>query len=420
MQKKILNIGNNIDFISIAEPKFKTNTIEIVMMTPLSGDTNAAYSLAASLLTNSCKAYPTIAALTKKTDALYGATISASVGKRGDVMQVALIATAIADRFALGQEPLLEELTDLLLECLFRPNAADGAFDESEFKIQKQDLLDAIDAEINNKRGYAVTRASETAFAGEPHAEPVYGRREDVEKLTSQQVYAAYEKLLRESVIRIYHVGPAEAAALPGRMQEAFAQVARDPKEIPLHAYSQCKEKPADIVDPMNVSQSKLVLVFKGRSPKRGAVKLLSALYGASPCSMLFMNVREKMSLCYYCASRSIAGKGALLVDSGVELANAEKAKTAILAQLDLVRRGEFTDEMLADAKHSMINQLRGVGDTPSSCISWCHSQFYDEDEETTEEAVARYEALTREDVIDAANALKLDTVYLMQQEVQE
>ncbi len=420
MQKKILNIGNNIDFISIVEPKFKTHTIEAVFMVPLCEETNAAYSLVSSLLSGSCEKYPTLAALTRKTDTLYGASISGSVGKRSDVLQVALAANTIDNRYALEQEDLLSEITELLIECLFRPNAKDGAFDATEFRIQKQDLLDAIDAEINNKRSYAVARAVKTAFAGEPYAGTAYGEKSDVERLDPAGVYQAYERLLREAVIRIYHVGPSEAPVVAQRMQEAFAAVERQPAGISYRAPSPCKEETAQVIDPMSVNQSKLVLVFKGEEPKKGAMKLMSALYGSSPFSMLFMNVREKMSLCYYCASRTLPGKGALLVDSGVELSNAEKAKDAILAQLDAVRRGEFDDEMLKDAKHSMVNQLRGVGDTPSSCISWCHSQFYDQDEETTEEAVARYEALTRQDIIDAANALKLDTVYLMQQEVQE
>ncbi len=419
MQKKILNIGNNIDFISIVEPKFKTNTIEVVFMVPLSEETNAAYSLVASLLTASSKAYPNLAALTRKTSELYGAAISASVSKRSDVLQVCITASAIDNRYALAQEDLLAGLTELLTECLFRPNAENGAFDATEFRIQKQDLLDAIDAEINNKRSYAVARAVRTAFAGEPYAGTSYGEKSDVELLNPENAFAAYERLLRESVIRIYHVGPAGAPALAQRMQAAFAGIAREPVSIAFRAPSPCKAAPADVVDPMSVNQSKLVLVFKGEETRKGALKLMSALYGASPFSMLFMNVREKMSLCYYCASRTLPGKASLLVDSGVELSNAEKAKEAILAQLDAVRRGEFDDEMLGDAKHSMVNQLRGVGDTPSSCISWCHSQFFDQDEETTEEAVARYEALTRQDIIDTANALKLDTVYLMQQEVQ-
>lgn len=419
VKEKIQNIGKNIDFVSIVEPKFKTNTIELVFMVPCSKATNSAYALAMGLLTYSCKAYPSYADITRKLHAMYGASLNYGVSKRGDVLQLSIEASVIDNRYVPDGEDLLGELTALLTSCLFAPNAENGAFSDREFRIQKQDLLDTIEAEINNKRSYALARAVETAFEGEPYAAPVYGEKEDVEKLDAASVYAAYERLLQEAVIRIYHVGSEEAPQMAGQLQQAFAGVERRPAGVAFRAPSVCKPELVRVNDPMPVNQSKLVIVFKGKASKRYAMNLMSMLFGAAPFSMLFMNVREKMSLCYYCASRLIVGKNALFVDSGVELENAEKAYTAILEQLDAVRKGDFSDELLADAKHSMINQLRGIGDTPASCISWCHKQFCEQEQESIENLVAIYEAMTRQDMMDAAGALQADTVYLMQQEVQ-
>ncbi len=419
MKEQIQKIGDRIEYITIAEPKFKTNTIDIVFMLPAGKANNSVYALLAALLTSTCKAYPNIAAMTKKLDSLYGASLKDSISKRGDVLQLSISASVIDNRYALGKEDLLAELTELLVGCLFAPNAENGAFSESEFRIEKQDLLDAIEAEINNKRSYAVERAAEIAFEGEPFAYPLYGTAADVEQLTPASVYEAYRRLLKEAVIRIYHVGPQYAPAIGARMQAAFAAVERTPTEIAFKAPSPCKAQPAKITEPMEVNQSKLVIMFKGEPPKKYALNLLSMLYGSSPFSLLFMNVREKMSLCYYCASRLVPGKQAMLVDSGVELENAEKAHTEILAQLDAVRRGEFDDEILENAKRSAVNQLRGIGDTPSSCISWSHRSFCDDEHSSTEELVEIYLSMTRQDVMDAANALREDSVYLMQQEVQ-
>ncbi|MBE6826717.1 MAG: insulinase family protein [Ruminococcus sp.] len=419
MKETIEKIGESLEFISIAEPKFKTNTLELVFMVPVSKEKNAAYALAMSLLTYSCKDYPGYAELTKKLHAMYGASLNYGISKRGDVLQLSVEASVIDNRYVPEGTDLLAELTDLLLGCLFAPNAENGAFSDREFRIQKQDLLDAIEAEINNKRSYAMTRAARTAFEGEPFAAPLYGEKEDVEALDPAAVYAAYEELLRTAVIRIYHVGPAAAPMLADRFRTAFADVARCPVAVAFHAPSPCKAETVRVNDPMPVNQSKLVIVCKGTAPKPFAMNLMSTMFGAAPFSMLFMNVREKMSLCYYCASRVIAGKKALFIDSGVELENAEKACEAILAQLDAVRQGDFDDELLADAKHSMLNQLRGIGDTPSSCISWSHRQFCNGESHTIDELADIYEAMTRQDMMDAANALQVDTIYLMQQEVQ-
>ena len=419
MKEQIQNIGSAIDFVSIAEPKFRTNTIEMIFMLPAGKQNNSAYALLEALLTSTCAAHPSITAMSRKLSSMYGATLKGSTIKRGDVLQLSLTASVIANRYALEGEDLLSELTELLLGCLFAPNAADGAFSETDFRIEKQDLLDAIEAEINDKRAYATDRAVAAAFEGEPFAYPLDGTAEDVELLTPASVYESYQKMLREAVIRIYHVGPEAAPKLAGRLQTAFEGVERCPVELTYRTPSPCKAEPVRVTEPMAVTQSKLVIVLKGQTPKKYAMNLMNLMFGGSPFSMLFNNVREKMSLCYYCSSRYVASKQAVFVSSGVELENAEKAHEAILAQLDAIRRGEFEDEMLENAKRSAVNSLHGIGDTPFSCIGWSHGRYCEEEEMSIEEIVAAYQGMTRQDMIDAANALREDTVYLMQQEVE-
>jgi len=418
VKEQIQNIGKAIEFVSIAEPKFKTNTIEMIFMLPAGKQNNSAYALLEALLTSTSGAYPSIAAMSKKLSSMYGASLKGSTIKRGDVLQLSLTGSVIANNYALDGEDLLSELTELLLGCLFYPHAENGAFAENDFRIEKQDLLDAIEAEINDKRAYATDRAIAAAFEGEPFAYPLDGTAEDVELLTPASVYAAYEKMLCEAVVRIYHVGPQHAPELAARLQEAFGDLERCPVELTFKTPSPCKPEPVRVTEPMAVTQSKLVIVFKGEAPKKYALNLMNLMYGGSPFSMLFNNVREKMSLCYYCSSRFVASKQAVFVSSGVELENAEKAHEAILAQLDAVRRGEFDDEMLENAKRSAVNSLHGIGDTPSSCIGWSHGRYCDDEAMSIAEIVAAYQGMTRQDMIDAANALQEDTIYLMQQEV--
>lgn len=411
------HLGEGIDLIRITEPKFKTNSLMVMFLVPIVPEKNASYALAQSMLTQSCRKYPDNAAMTVKLDDMYGASLNSSVSVNGAVMQISVSGSVIANRYALHGEDLLSDLMQLILDCIFDPNARDGAFDAGEFRIQRKELLDAIQAEINNKRGYSMMRAREIAFRGEPDAYRIYGTREDAEALTPESVFAAYQELLRRAVIRIYYVGPEEASGLADQIADAFSQLTdRAPEALPFEAPSPIKSAPERVDEPMDVTQSKLVVVFKGKDLPNEAFRLFSAMYGGTPFSMLFSNVREKMSLCYFCASRVVAGKQTLIVDSGVELANAEKTHEAILAQLDAMRRGEFSDDLLENAKHSMVGALRSIGDTPLSCISEAYSRFYTGDPADVEERVARYKALTREDIIRVAQALTEDTVYLMQQ----
>lgn len=45
----------------------------------------------------------------------------------------------------------------------------------------------------------------------------------------------------------------------------------------------------------------------------------MTDVFGGGPYSRLFMNVREKLSLCYYCSARLIRGKGIIVIQSGIE-----------------------------------------------------------------------------------------------------
>lgn len=163
-------LAEGIGYSEILDPKFKTNTLKIFFSQPLSAATAAGSALATSLLTASNQRYPSIAQLRKKLQMLYGAAIFGSVQREGDIQTNHISATVIDDRYALEQEPLFDEVLELLLDCLFRPNAADGAFSQTEFRIRQQNLLDTIKAEIDEKRTYALNQARRTAFDGEPAA----------------------------------------------------------------------------------------------------------------------------------------------------------------------------------------------------------------------------------------------------------
>ena len=366
--------------------------------------------------TESCRKYPDYASLTVKLDTMYGASLNSAVSLNGRVMQATVSGSTIAARYALNGEDLAADLAALLCDCILDPNAKDGAFEETAYRIERKELLDAIETEINNKRGYALTRAKRTAFCGEPDAYPVYGTKEDVELLTPESVYEAYKEILRRAVIRFYCVGPDVPQGLAEQLRDAFKDVERCPEPLQYYAPSPCKKELADVVEPMDVAQSKLVMVFKCPKQNTEAFRLFSALFGGTPFSLLFSNVREKESLCYYCTSRVVNGKDALIVDSGVELANAKRTREAVLEQLAAVQRGEFSEELLDNAKLALVGALRGIGDTPMSCILEQYERFYTGDPGTVEERVQRYLALTKEQIVEVANSLTLDTVYLMQQ----
>ena len=142
------------------------------------------------------------------------------------------------------------------------------------------------------------------------------------------------------------------------------------------------------------------------------AMRLAVAMLGGTPSSKLFLNVREKQSLCYYCSASYNSMKGIVLVQSGVEEENLGKAREAILEQLGAMQRGDFTDEEIAAAKMSILNSYRTISDSLGAQAGWYLTQTLTGRPQTLEEAAAAIEAVTREELVRASNRIALDTVY--------
>lgn len=143
-------------------------------------------------------------------------------------------------------------------------------------------------------------------------------------------------------------------------------------------------------------------------------MRLMTALYGGTPSSKLFLNVREKLSLCYYCAARYDRSAAIMLVDCGVEKENIESAKKEILVQLDEIRNGNFEHETLENTRLQIKNSLRAVSDYPGTLEEWYLSRILSDEIASPEEEMRAIDAVTREQVIEAAQQVRLDAVYLL------
>ena len=166
------------------------------------------------------------------------------------------------------------------------------------------------------------------------------------------------------------------------------------------------------------MAQAKLVMGFRTGifQPQKevAAMRMAMTIFGGTPSSKLFVNVREKQSLCYYCGASYNSMKGIVLVQSGVEEKNIEKARAEILKQLVELQQGRFTEEEWSAAKLSLLNAYRATADSLGALSGWLLTQSLSGRPLTLEEAAAEMEAVTREEIVAAANQLSLDTVYCL------
>ena len=387
------------------------------MLTDIDKDKCASYTAVAGLLVHSCREYPSFLQLSRKLDSLYGTTLSGSSGKRGDLQMVNISAVGISDDYSLDGESVYEEMARLLCGAVFEPNVIDGAFAEEDFRQEQRQLIDAIDAQFNDKRMYAKKQFLGVMCADEKYGVDLCGTKEQVNALTAKDVYNAYLELITTARVEIVCLCANNTDNVRGIFAERFASVKREPKfsdSVVVPRAEKVKEK----TECIDVVQSKLILGFRTEcanpDERVEAVKLMSAVLGGTAHSKLFNNVREKLSLCYYCVSSYDPVKGIMTIESGVQKENIEKTKKAVLAELEEMKKGNITDEELESAKLSMSNSYLTSVDSSAGTQGWYLAQVLRGTERTPQQQAEIIGAITKEEVAAAANRLTLDTVYVL------
>ncbi len=407
-------IANGVSFTTIIDKKFKTNYITVKFAAKTEEATVSKNALAVSIISSANANYPSQSAFSRRLSTLYGAVFSGDVSKLGDNQIMSLNARFIGDKYTMNGEELSRDMTQLMLDCIFNPAIQDDGFDATLFNQRKQNLIDDIDAEINDKQSYAVICANKTIFKDEPYSLTVNGTKALVDECTPENVYSAYLDILKNSRIEISFVGE-DCGDIKQMFVEAFSKIERNDNALSYYAPSMIKADTANVCDKMDVNQSKLYMAFKTDSEDYYALTFMNMIFGGTPFSKLFSNVREKLSLCYYCSSTYNDAKSCICVSSGVDNVNIEKAKKEIINQIEDVKNGNFTDEDMNNSLLSIVNSLGSVEDYAGSLAMTYFKRILKEDITDFETQVKRFKDVTKERICKAAQSLILDTVYVME-----
>ena len=143
-------------------------------------------------------------------------------------------------------------------------------------------------------------------------------------------------------------------------------------------------------------------------------MQLLNVIYGAGVTSKLFLNVREKLSLCYYCGSSENMQKGFLTVHSGIECKNEKKAADEILAQLNEIKKGNISENELRDARLALIDSAERIADSAGNMLNWYFAGVMNKEMITPSEKCEKILAVTANDIVRVAQNIQLDTYYFL------
>jgi predicted Zn-dependent peptidase len=412
-------VCDGVNFRSIRDDRFKTIRMSVHFLYPLAQETVSANAILPFLLSRASRKYPDFTKLNAHLAELYGAVLDADVQKLGDVQILSVSASGIADRYSLNGESVSAELAKLLCSIVFDPHLENGCFPRQGFEQEKRQLIEMVDSEFNDKRMYAKLRCEQLMCANEPYGIGRCGTRQQIQDLKLEELTKVWENLIHHAKVEIMVLGDCDPEPVYQDFYAAFHNLARtETVDCPTKVIPTAQNT-TETTEKMDVVQSKLVMGFRTgcAEPENQvpAMKLFNALFGATPNSKLFMNVREKLSLCYYCSSLYNPMKGILLVQSGVETKNVDRAKEEILNQLEEIKKGHFDDDELSAAKLSLCNSYHTLSDSLNGLEAWYLSQTFRPHVKQPEDEARLVNGVSREQVIEAAQKITLDTVYRLE-----
>lgn len=414
-----INISEGITLNIISTEKFKTNYFSVNFVQELNREKAAMYAIVPRVLLRGTEKHRDIASIKRALDDLYAAAVESRVYKRGEYQVCGITASWLADRFAIDGTAITKGTFDILEEIMFSPLLENGSFNASYVESEKNDHIDDIKAVINNKNSYAVTRCKEEMCKNEAYGISEYGTEEDVKEITPEKLYKAYYELLETSRIELFYVGSGDKDTICGLIKKLFNERKRNYKPLRGTEIIRNVTEVKNVTEKISAAQGKLSLGFRTDSvvgeEGYSAYPVFVELYGNSPVSKLFMNVREKLSLCYYCRAIPDGIKGTMIVSSGIEVANKEKAQNEILAQLEDMKKGNFTEDDLRMAKYSLKNAYNELNDSPVALEGWYLTRRLAGLNDTHEEVCRSFMNVTKDDVVKAAEKVKLDTVYFLE-----
>lgn len=407
-------IADGVYFSSITDKRYKKNLISVAFSTQLSEDTATENVIVPLMLTKCNSKLPSYKAFNNRMSRLYASGIGGTTGRQYDLQTISFGAYYLDDIYALAGEKMTDIMTDILIDCLTSPVTENGVFSAKLTELEKKTAIDNIETAINDKRSYAIERAMKTICKGEPASVCSYGTIEKAQQITPESAYKAYRRMLETMPCEIICTGCSDFDGVAEKFAVAFDKAGRHDIETTEINRSPIKDKTEEVTERLTVNQSKLVLGFKSHSDDDAALVILQKIFGGTTSSKLFQNVREKMSLCYYCSASRNDLKGIMLVNSGVENENIEKTKNAVVDQLEEIKNGNFTDEDINFAEMAIKNDFKSVADSAGNVSNWYFDCIRKNDIVTPEEKLERYLGVSKERIIDAAKSMVLDSVYVL------
>ncbi len=422
MKYNVNEIKTGVNLHTIKTENFKTNLYAVFIATPLKRENITKNALLTSVLRRGTQNMQSQDIISKKLEEMYGGSFNCGIEKTGDNHIIKFYLEAISEEFLPEKEELTQKCLDILFDIIFNPLTENNGFKVEYVEGEKKNVKQIIEAKIDNKTKYALDRCIEEMFKDEPYGLYKFGYVEDLEEITPENLYEYYKELINNSKIDIFCSGTIDEEKIKELVQENEKIKnlnERKPQYIVNNEKTeenQVKET-KNIEDKMQVNQGKLVIGLSVNSNKensRFTTSVYNAILGGGANSKLFQNVREKESLAYTAGSNYVRQKNSIFVRCGIEIDNYEKALNTINEQLEDMQKGKFDEKDIENAKNLIIESVISIPSEQDTEITYYYGQELSDTFVTIEEYIEKIKAQTKEQIVDLANQVSINTIYFL------
>lgn len=410
-----------VELTCLRSDKFKTACLSLSLLTQLKRETASMNALIPLVLRRGTTQYPDMEALSKKLDELYGTAIEPVVRRIGEIQCIGFYASIPETDFLPGRQDVLCDTAELMGQLLLSPVTRGGLLLPDYVESEREKMAELIRSRVNDKRGYAMLRCMEEMCCYEDYAVSRFGSEADCESIHYQKLTRHYRSILQTSPIEIFYCGRADSRRVARVFRDALSMLPRGEIDYDIGTdvrMNAVEAQPRYVEEEMNVSQGKLVIGFRlgdvMEEPDIAAIYVFNSVFGSGSTSKLFVNVREKLQLCYYAGSSVDIHKGIMLVSSGIEFDKFDAAKAEILSQLDEMKNGNITDDELNAAKSGIASALRSGMDSQGELEGFFLSQTLAGLDYGPMELAQLVEEVTKDSVVSVAKSVECDLVYFL------
>ena len=420
MEYKQTEIKKGIKLHTIKTEKFKTNLIAIMLTTKLNRENVTKNALVPAVLRRGTKNLTTQEKINKKLEEMYGASLDCGLDKTGDNQVLKFYIETVNDEFLPQEaENMLKTSLEKIFEFVFNPYLENGCFKKEYVEQEKENIKQIIDGKIDNKARYSLDRCIEEMYKDKPYGLYKYGYVEDMKNINEKNLYEYYQQLINECKIDIFVSGiiDEETENIIKNNENIIKLKDREPQYNEPEIIAKRTEKENDVQESMDVTQGKLIIGMDldiDDDNLRFEVMIYNSIFGGSANSKLFQNVREKASLAYTASSSYYRFKNNIFINCGIEIKNYEKALEIIKQQIEDMKKGDFTDEEVENAKKGIIASIKTIDDEQDTEITYFFSQELSKSKCNIEQYMQRISEVTKDKVVDVANKVSIDTVYFL------